>query len=199
MHVGSEAFRDTGHSSRAPRLPPAPGSPARARGRPWKDLAAVPGLSSSSRGFTQPKGGEQGKTESQTNRNALVKRRTWLKVPVHGLSTEGQKPPKEKGVISALLQKLPFTGPAPVTAFFPHLRLRAVPRQTVTIQGDKTVSLRDAPNASQASRARTGGRRALHRADPLRALVSTPSGHSGNQHEKTSCEGRCPMAEAHQP
>lgn len=128
-----------------------------------------------------------------------MKRCTWLKVPVRGLSTEGQKPPKEKGVISALLQKLPFTSPAPVTAFFPHLRLRAVSMQTVTIQGDKPASLRDAPNVLRVSRTHTGGRRALHRADPLGAVVSTLSGHSGNQHKRMSCEGRCPMVEAHQP
>lgn len=65
MHVGSKAFRDTGHSSRGMGLPPATGSPVRAGGQPWKDLAAAPGLSSGSRGFTQPKGRSRGKTKAK--------------------------------------------------------------------------------------------------------------------------------------
>lgn len=95
--------------------------------------------------------------------------------------------------------------PLLATAFFPYLRLRVVPVQIVTIQGDKTVSFCDGFNASQASRVyidtcmrKTGG--LPHKADNMDGVISALGGHSdgGNRYERTSCEGHCGTAEAYQ-
>jgi len=112
----------------------------------------VPGMSSNSKGFTQPKRGNRGKTKAK--RQECTCETTYMVESSSSCTQQrGTKATKgERGYFITTAEP-PFHW----SLFLqlrssPNLRLHIVPMQIVTIQGDKTASLCDGFNTSQASR-----------------------------------------------